>query len=75
MTDDIKQRLSADPIYWIDKQVALETALADGEIADANKIWAAAEIAQAKAKVKDFLASGKITQAEVDAEVALQKGA
>ena len=71
--NDINRRLFANPLFWVDKQCALERALADGTVLEMNRPHALAELGQAQAKVRTFIAAGKITRAEVDAEIALQK--
>ena len=72
--DDIRRRLFANPIFWIDKMVALQTALDAGTVDDMNRATVEAEMEEARAKVEGFLRDGKITQADVTAEVALQRG-
>ena len=72
--DPVDRRLSANPLFWVDKRVALETALIDGTVLEMNRAYANAEIADAKVKIATFIVEGKITQAEVDQEIAFQKG-
>ena len=69
--DEIKRRLFANPLFWVDKQVALETALEDGTIpvGDSNLPYVVSELAEARFKITAYINSGKITQAEVDAEI------
>ena len=74
MTNDINRTLFANPLFWVDKQVALEIALADGSVLDKNRPHAMAEANQARRAVEKFITDGKITQAEVDKEIAFQKG-
>ena len=59
---DIKRRLFANPIFWVDKECALARALADGTVpeGDINRSTVEAEL------------NGAITQADVDAEKAAQ---
>ena len=72
--DPVDRRLSANPLFWVDKRVALETAFIDGTVLEMNRAYANAEIADAKVKIATFIVEGKITQAEVDQEIAFQKG-
>ena len=73
-SSDIKRRLFANPIFWVDKECALARALADGTVpeGDINRSTVEAELTEARGKVRGFLANGAITQADVDAEKAAQ---
>ena len=72
--DDIKRRLFANPIFWVDKMVALQMALDAGEVDDMNRAIVEVELKEAREEVANALSTEMITQAEVDAEVALQRG-
>ena len=74
MTNDINRRLFANPLFWVDKQVALEVALADGTVLDKNRPFAMNEAGEARRMVEQFISNGEISQAEVDKEIAFQKG-
>ena len=66
---DIRKRLFANPVFWIDKDVALTRYLED----DPGDPVITAERDAARARVRQFVSDGSITQAAADAEYAFQK--
>ena len=73
--DDIKRKLFANPMFWVDKMCALQTALDDDTFPpdDPNHSHVVAELAEAEQKVNQLILQGKVTKEDVAAEIKFQE--
>ena len=69
---DIRGRLEADPVYWIDMEYAAKKYLREHPDDDLNRPYVQARTLMANRKIIEFMHAGTLTQAQLNAELALQ---
>ena len=72
---DIRGRLEADPVYWIDMEYAALKYLRENppDHDTLNRDYVKGQADQARAKIAAFIEAGTLTGKQYEAEWALQK--
>ena len=70
---DIRGRLEADPVYWIDMQYAAEKYLRDNPDDTLNRAYVEARRNEARTRISEFMGAGELTPKAYLAELALQQ--